>query len=87
MKPKIKQMVKSKTPMIYTKTIGLVHSCKIKGGQIVLEEIRVERSIGIEKSTIYKQYNVYPSKTIFILFFQKKVKGFFFNVYGSHYLP
>lgn len=42
MKPKIKQMVKSKTPMIYTKTIGLVHTCEIKGGQSGVEEIRVE---------------------------------------------
>lgn len=61
-------MVKSKTPMIQTNTIGLVHTCDIKGGQIVLDEFGVERSIGIEKSTIYKQYNVFPLKPFFFWF-------------------
>lgn len=55
--------------------IGLVHTCDIKGGQIVLDEISVERSIGIEKSTICKQYNVFPSKPFLGGFlFQKKSK-------------
>lgn len=55
--------------------MGLVHTCDIKGGQIALDEIWVERSIGIEKSTICKQYNVFPSKPFLGGFlFQKKSK-------------
>lgn len=59
-----------------------MHTCDIKGGQIVLDEIGVERSIGIEKSTIYKQYNVFPLNQFFFGFpFLKEIeKDFSCNV-------